>query len=245
MNISFATTGITWTFFSNMTRVFVSDFKNEYYDTADTTLAMMCGLYRVTQDAALLEKIKSYFRAMTDSNSDIGLNEEFWKTRGNALYKSFRKAFNFLQYYDLTGDDAARSVIVKLQVKNVYAEPYMQPFYYQHRNGAIFGRLYEWTNDDDCLYWARHQLSGAKELFEKFFALPPESRGMAHLLKNMPGPGATGGSGGQFIFDGVTFESSGLLRGKGRLYFGGDAFPAAISLPMALWAIKGFPDSAE
>jgi hypothetical protein len=226
---------------TRMNEKLLQPFDLQRYETADVVLALMCGVYRVTQDPALLAKAREAFQLMIDPRSDLGLKVEWWRGPGQysqyerARYKGHRKAFNFLQYYDLTGDPAAPAIIVKLQTNTMqkYAAAFTEPFAYQHREGGVFGRLYQWTADPDCLWWAKHQAFAAGEVFEKFLALPAAERGLSLFLKQP--------SNYRIVVQGVSYPSTNRVPGNGQIYFGGDTCPAIISIPMALWAIEGFP----
>jgi hypothetical protein len=176
----------------------------------------------------------------TDPESPTGLNDNYWKSEKDAVYKSHRKAFMLLLYYDLTRDDYVVPIIVKLAIATFdhYGERYTQPFYYQHRLGGLGARVYQWTGDPDMLFWARHQVEGATEVFLRHEALPPEKKGYLRGIK-AKGPSDVYGT---YIFNDVKFQAD-WMPGRGTLYFNGDSTPAILSLPMAIQVLKDVPQS--
>jgi hypothetical protein len=211
---------------------------HRYYETADMLLMKLCALYRVSQDPQVLDLMRRYVRVWTDPESATGLNTAYWKSEKDAVYKSHRKAFMLLQYYDLTRDDYVVPIIVKLAIAmfDHYGERYTQPFYYQHRLGGLGARVYQWTGDPDMLFWARHQVDGATEVFLRHETLPPEKKGYRRGME-AKGPSEVYGT---YIFNNVKFQAD-WMPGRGMLYFNGDSTPAILSLPIAINVLKDVP----
>ncbi len=225
--------------FDMLTEAFFKEFSPaRFHETPDMTLMKMGGLYRVNQDPRLREMMKQFVKVWTDPASDDGGNAGYWPGKGtrNMLYKGHRKAYMLLQYHDLTRDDYVVPIIVKLAMATYehYGDRYTQPFYYQHRLGAIGGRLYEWTGDPDMLFWARQQVQGASEVFARFLALPEDQKGIGRTQAVKPG---TNEALSGYVFKNVQFQAD-WMPGEGLLYFSGDSTPAIISLPTAIWALK-------
>lgn len=233
------------TVFDMTGEAFLKDFvPTPFRNTPDMTLLKMVGLYRVNQDPRLLETMKQFVRVWTDPAAADGGNARYWPGKGERtmLYKGHRKAYMLLQYHDVTRDDYVLPIIVKLATATCehYGERYTQPFYYQHRLGAIGARIHEWTRDPAMLFWARQQAAGATEVFERFFELPADKRGMGRAQSTKPGTNEALGS---YVFKGVKFKAD-WMPGEGLLYFSADSTPAIISLPTAIWALKGYPEGA-
>lgn len=232
--------------FDTATEAFLKEFvPSEYRNTPDMTLVKMAALYRVNQDSRLLEQMRQFVRVWTDPASPDGGSAKYWPGKGERtmLYKGHRKAYMLLQYHDLTRDDYVMPIIVKLATATCehYGERYTQPFYYQHRLGALGARLHEWTRDPNMLFWARQQVEGASEVFQRFFDLPADKRGMGRAQAVKPGTNEALGS---YIFKSVKFKAD-WMPGEGLLYFSGDSTPAIISLPTAIWALEGFLDRTQ
>lgn len=226
--------------FPPLTEAYLNDFNFEYQETADVTLMTMGGLYRVNQDPRLLDRMRTYVRMFTDPESPTGLRDSFWKTPANLIYKSHRKCYLLIQYHDLTGDEEVVPIIVKLAIAmfDHYGPRYTQPFYYQHRLGGIAARVYQWTGDPDMQFWARHQLAGAAELFQRFEELPPEKKGAARARSGNP----TSDAFPAYVFDNVGFAAD-WMPGKGLLYVNHDSTPAILALPVAIDVLRNQQDA--
>jgi len=225
-----------------LTEAFLKEFRpTDFQNTPDMTLVRMGSLYRVNQSPRLLEKMKEQARTWTDPNSPDGGNAKYWPGNGERtmLYKGHRKTYMLIQYHDLTRDDYVVPIIVKLAMATCehYGPGYTQPFQYQHRFGAIGARVYEWTRDPNMLFWARQQVEGASEVFERFLALPADQKGLGRAKAVKPG---TNEALGGYRFKNVKFKAD-WMPGEGLLYFSGDSTPAIISLPTAIWALEGLP----
>ncbi|MBM4051071.1 MAG: hypothetical protein FJ279_38730 [Planctomycetes bacterium] len=113
---------------------------------------------------------------------------------------------------------------------------YTQPFDYEHYAGGVAARVYHWTKDPDMLFWARQQVEGAAEVFQRFEELPPDQKGIERCKSQRPGAVYS-----SYHCKNVKFKAD-YLPGEGVLYFAFDSTPAIISLPTAIWALKGYPD---
>ncbi|MBN1672265.1 MAG: hypothetical protein JXR37_14590 [Kiritimatiellae bacterium] len=230
-------------------------------------LSQMMNLYRVNQNEELAQKIKALHGAITDINTDNGVNHGFygkggWWPRGRggryakyeemenpggafqSEYKYANKLIAMIEYADLFGEEQAKQIAVKAALWRAKGEKHTPPSQYQDSpmRSAYAMRGYLWTRDPDCLETFRYQLTGIRAMFQLYEKLPPEKKGLARYRQYAGGPKSTSSSPPAYAFFELPQYAGHRYKDRAFLGFSGEQNGVPLfAMPAAIWGMMQVP----